>query len=272
MTVRAKVLTIVVVLALAAGAALGVSWFRERAWQERVRSAAADAVLAADADEVLGRVVRARTFGLTSRAAITRTATTTALVIERARREHAREVARRRAARAAREKRERREQRQPRPSGGLLIGDSVALGAKSCLTPLGYELDAEVGRRFDEGLQQLRQHAASGLPDTVVLELGSNGPFDAAGFAEAMALAGSERRVVWVTVALPSDSRYAFRDSLNAMITDLAGDYPNVRVAGFGSAAAAHPEWLFADGVHLNQAGCAGFTEVVDAAVRDPVG
>lgn len=150
------------------------------------------------------------------------------------------------------------------------MGDSVALGAKTCLTPLGYDLDAEVGRQFDAGLDQLRDHAGGGLPDTVVIELGTNGPFGSEGFDEVMALTGSQRRVVWVTIALPDRSQYRFRTSLNNMIVELAADHPNARVADFAAAAARHPEWLYDDGIHLTGAGCAGFAQVVDAAVRDP--
>jgi hypothetical protein len=161
---------------------------------------------------------------------------------------------------------------QPRDSGGLIVGDSVSLGAQRCLAPLGYRLDSEVGRQFSVGLQRLQVQAAAGLPETVVVHLGTNGPFGADGFTTVMDLLGSAERVVWVTIALPDRSQYAFRDSLNAMIRDMAGDYGNVRVADFAAAAADHPEWFYDDGVHINSAGCAGFANVVNEAVTAPVG
>ena len=157
-----------------------------------------------------------------------------------------------------------------RPSGGLVIGDSVSLGAESCLAPLGYHVDSEVGRQFSVGLDHLRVNAADGLPDTVVLHLGTNGPFSSDGFREAMALTGTQRRVVWVTIALPGRSQYAFVDSLNAMIRSEAAQYDNVRVADWATAAAQHPDWLAGDGIHIGGAGCTGFTQVVDAAVTRP--
>lgn len=158
----------------------------------------------------------------------------------------------------------------PRPSGGLVIGDSVSLGAESCLDPLGYHVDSEVGRQFTTGLDHLRVHAADGLPRSVVIHLGTNGPFSSDGFSSAMALTGSERRVVWVTIALPPRSQYSFVDSLNDMIRSLAADYDNVRVADFARAAAQHPEWMASDGIHINGAGCEGFAQTVDAAVTAP--
>ena len=159
---------------------------------------------------------------------------------------------------------------EPRPSGGLVIGDSVSLGAESCLSGRGYRVDSEVGRQFSTGLDLLRVHAADGLPRTLVIHLGTNGPFDSSGFASAMQLADDVERVVWVTIALPPASRYSFVDSLNDMIRSQAAGYDNVRVADFASAAARHPEWLAGDGIHIAGAGCDGFTQVVDEAVTRP--
>ena len=196
----------------------------------------------------------------------------------RARREaeRARREAKRRARERAQRRTEAREARRlaqlQRPSGGLVVGDSVSLGAKSCLTPLGYRLDSEVGRQFTVGLQRIRIQASQGLPDTVVVHLGTNGPFGSDGFREVMGILGTERRVVWVTIALPDRSPYGFRDGLNEMIRGQAAEYPNVRVADFGEQALGHPEWFYGDGVHINSAGCRGFAGIVDGAVTDPVG
>lgn len=273
MTVRARVLILVLALAVVAGTVIAVGWFHQRALEERIRVAAADAVVATDFDPLLDRLLRARTAGMESLDAIRRTGTTTTLLIDAARRKHAREVAARRAAArraAARHVRQVRTAHRQRQSGGLLIGDSVSLGAESCLTPLGYTLDSEVGRQFAVGLERLRAHATDGLPGTVIVHLGTNGPFSADDFAAVMALTGSDRRVVWVTIALPDRSQYGFADSLNGMIRSLAAQYPNVRVADWAAAVAQHPDWMYDDGIHINSAGCTGFTGVVDAAVRAP--
>lgn len=190
---------------------------------------------------------------------------------ERARREAERR-ARERAQRRAQVREARRLAHLQRPSGGLIVGDSVSLGAKSCLTPLDYRLDSEVGRQFTVGLQRIRIQASQGLPDTVVVHLGTNGPFGADGFREVMGILGGQRRVVWVTIALPDRSPYGFRDGLNQMIRGLAAEYPNVRVADFGDQARTHPEWFYDDGVHINSAGCQGYAQIIDGAVTEPVG
>ncbi len=185
-------------------------------------------------------------------------------------RERAAKRKERREARQAR-KEARRLARLARPSGGLIVGDSVSLGAEQCLTPMGYWLDSEVGRQFPVGLQRLRAQAAKGLPDTVVIHLGTNGPFTLAGFQEAMSLVRDQDRVVWVTIALPEQPQYQFRDSVNQMIRQQAARYENVRLADFAAAAAQHPEWFYEDGVHINSAGCAGFAQIVNEAVTSPL-
>lgn len=190
------------------------------------------------------------------------------LAARRAAAKQARVEARQRARRAAARRARRAHMR--RPSGGLVVGDSVALGAKSCLTPLGYRVDAQVGRQFTVGVQRLQMHAADGLPASVVVHLGTNGPFSAADFESVMRLLGGQRRVVWVTIHLPDNGRYGFRDSLNQMIRDESARYDNVRVADLAQVSAEHPDWFAGDDIHLAGGGCAGFTSVVDDAVTAP--
>jgi hypothetical protein len=85
-----------------------------------------------------------------------------------------------------------------------------------------------------------------------------------------MSLVGPERRVVWVTIALPARSQYGFVDGLNDMIRNAAAQYDNARIADFARAAAANPSWLAPDGVHIAGPGCDGFTRTVNAAVTQP--
>lgn len=272
------------VLAVAVVVALVITALVQRAraaeLQQAAQVASADAVTAADSTDVLDTLSAVRTVGFESLDAV-RTA-------------RMRVMDQIRAAEAAERARIARQQAQaeaaaaesassasgtsggggsssePRPSGGLVIGDSVSLGAESCLAARGYRVDSEVGRQFSTGLDLLRVHAADGLPRTLVIHLGTNGPFDSSGFSSVMQLADGVERVVWVTISLPPASRYSFVDSLNDMIRSQASSYDNVRVADFAAAAARHPEWLAGDGIHIAGAGCDGFTEVVDDAVTRP--
>lgn len=272
------------VLAVAVAIALVVGLLVQRARAAEVaqaaQSASAEAVTAAGTTDFLDALSRVRTVGFESLDAV-RSARMRVLdrIRSAASAERAR-IARQEAARSevtaadsASSSSSGGDNAEPparRPSGGLLIGDSVSLGAQSCLAARGYRVDSEVGRQFSTGLDLLRGHAAGGLPRTVVIHLGTNGPFDSSGFASAMQLVSGVDRVVWVTIALPPAARYSFVDSLNSMIRSQAAAYDNVRVADFAAAAARHPEWLAGDGIHIAGAGCDGFTQVVDAAVTRP--
>lgn len=259
-----------VAVALVLGAALLVRWDHDRQVQRAATVASADAVAAvAQTDPVIEQLKRVRAAVQECLIAIRATHARTLGMIAAARQRQRQRIAARQAAQRQAQRQARRREAQQRESGGLLVGDSVSLGAQSCLEPLGYELDSEVGRQFTTGLSRLRAHAGDGLPDTVVVHLGTNGPFSADGFDEVMAVTGSQRRVVWVTIALPDVARYGFADDQNALIREMAARYSNVRVADWATAADEHPDWT-ADGIHLTSSGCDGFTSVVDAAVRAP--
>lgn len=260
---------IVLVVCLVVGGAVAVVIHRDEP-QMTAQSAAALVPDVPDSQQYAALEDRLRQERLDRAAAqlAQRRSATFALVLAEA----ATEGVRRQEAAERRKQREARLAAQPREPGGLVVGDSVSLGAESCLAPLGYEVDSEVGRQFAVGWQRLKVHAAQGLPDSVVIHLGTNGPFSSGEFQQVMDLMGSQRRVVWVTIHLPAMSQYAFAESLNSMIRDLGAQYDNVRIADFAAAVADHPEWMYGDGIHINGAGCDGFTQVVNEAVTDPVG
>ncbi len=272
MTITAVVILIVAVAA--ASATLLVQRARLAELRQSAAVASANAVTAVTAEPLIDRLTLVRTAAWESVDATHAVRSSVLAQIRDERRAVARQQARK-AARAASAgtpatTSPAAASTQPRPSGGLLIGDSVSLGAESCLAQSGYRVDSEVGRQFTTGLDHLRVAAADGLPQTVVLHLGTNGPFSSEGFHEAMSLVGSQRRVVWVTIALPARSQYGFVSELNDMIRSTAAQYDNARIADFARAAAANPSWLAADGIHIAGPGCDGFTRTVNAAVTQP--
>ncbi len=171
------------------------------------------------------------------------------------------------AARKAEEKAARRAAKE-REAGGLVVGDSVALGAQPCLTEYGFEVDAVQSRSFKAGFAALQGISRSSLPETVVIHLGTNGPFNASQFDDVMEYVGSQRHVVWVTIALPDRDLYSFESSLNDMIKEQAKDYPNVAIADWNQASDGQPAWFAKDLIHINSAGCQAFADVVNKAAK----
>jgi hypothetical protein len=155
-----------------------------------------------------------------------------------------------------------------RPRGGLVFGDSVALGAQSCLSARGFSADAVQSRTFAEGFAALQATPRADLPISLVVHLGTNGPFSADDFRAVMAFIGDGHHVTWVTISLPDTGAYAFEGSLNAMIKSMARHYSNTAIADWNRASMDNNHWFYNDMIHINGAGCEGFAETVAAVGR----
>jgi hypothetical protein len=154
------------------------------------------------------------------------------------------------------------------PSEVLAIGDSVMLGARSCLQDRGFTVDAAGSRRPWAVADELR--AAGRLPRHVVVHTGTNGGATRKDIRRIVRAIGPMHQIVLLTVQLPDDTtRYTFEDRTNRAIRAVAARYPNVHVADWNDASGRHPGWTWGDGIHLTPKGCLGFTRVVNRAVHD---
>jgi hypothetical protein len=151
-----------------------------------------------------------------------------------------------------------------------MFGDSVMLGARddlmAALPGTDTYVDAVEGRSLLGTTPVLVAHPDL-LGDVVVLDLGYNDMPDAGVFhdrvdAMMQALAGVPR-VVWLTQSLFQPARGSMNDELRAA----AARYPNLDVVDWDAQVSAHPEYVYADGLHLTPAGRAAFA----GAVKDRV-
>lgn len=150
------------------------------------------------------------------------------------------------------------------------IGDSVMLGARSCMQERGYVVDAKGSRQVTSGTQTLAEMSA--IPRWVVTHFGTNGGLDDRDLDAVMAVLGPRRHVVMLTVQLPDGTqRYTFEASTNEAIRRMPNRYPNVQVVDWNSASNRHPEWTGGDGIHLTPSGCRAFTALLEPAVRRPL-
>jgi hypothetical protein len=152
---------------------------------------------------------------------------------------------------------------------GFVIGDSVLLGAKRCLAPLNYDIDAKGSRQPAAGASVLAATLAT-LPRLVVVHLGTNGGITVAGIDRIMRILGPYRRVIWVTVQLRNDyTRYRHENESNAAIRDVVNRYPNTRVADWNRVSEPHRgTYMWSDGIHLTPAGCTAFAHLVNGVAR----
>lgn len=151
----------------------------------------------------------------------------------------------------------------PQPLSVTMIGDSVMLGGSPFI--LGSlpdcVIDAKVSRQFieaDSVLDSLEQQNA--VRQTVVIGLGTNGAFSVAQGQELINRLGSDRTIYWITVF---GRELSWQEASNATIRQLAEMNENVHIIDWTQAAAAHPEWICSDGIHLSAAGRDGYAQTV---------
>lgn len=142
------------------------------------------------------------------------------------------------------------------------IGDSVLLGAKSCLANTDVKVHAAENRRMTDGATRIEKRAALGkLPPRVVVALGTNGPFGFKALDRVMRASGPDRSVYWVTAELPEIERYAYEDKVNQRLRAMPGRWPNAHVIDWNASVLA--DGLYPDGIHLNPAGCQAYANLV---------
>ena len=147
----------------------------------------------------------------------------------------------------------------------LAIGDSVMLGARSALQHAGVDkVDAKVSRQVTTAPRLLRQRG-SGLPRNVVIHLGTNGTFPTTVCRAIVRAVGPDRHVFLVNLKVPR----SWERSNNRVVSLCAAMHPDqVTLIDWHRAATQHPEWLYADGMHLRPRGAHGYARVITAAIN----
>jgi hypothetical protein len=151
------------------------------------------------------------------------------------------------------------------PKGRYGVGDSIMRSAADDLARYHVRVNAEVGRRFDEGLRILKRRAARGtLHRLVIVHLGTNGPIDPDACDAIARVAGTSHRVFLVTVRVPRP----WQALNNAFLNSCALLHARVYVIRWYAFSAGHPRWFADDGYHLTPLGRASYAEFIDARVR----
>jgi len=137
------------------------------------------------------------------------------------------------------------------------IGESVMLGAAPQLQAGGFVVDATKSRQGEATADVIGQLAAAGqLGETVVIQVGTNGPVSDETYDRIMSYlpADAHPNVVFLTVHAPSTSSHprAWISPNNQRIFSLPGRYPNVKLLDWdGLATSGQVPGLAGDGIHL---------------------
>ena len=133
------------------------------------------------------------------------------------------------------------------------VGDSLMVAATDTLkveSP-GIIIDAEVGRRMDQGIDVLTAMLETGSPDVLIVALGTNNGVGSDQIDEVMKLAADVDRVVFVNVSVPR----SWENDTNAAIGSTPGDYPRATLVDWKSASGIDASLFRSDGFHLTQKG-----------------
>lgn len=142
-----------------------------------------------------------------------------------------------------------------------MVGDSLGVGAKSGLESRvpGISINAEVGRQYSTGAGIISDMCQNGtIGDTVIIELGTNGPFSVQAGQDVINKIGSGKQIYFVTVAGVS-----WAGDVNNTINKLAQANSNVHIIDWAGAVSSNPGLLSGDGVHPTGSGYSKLVDVI---------
>ena len=142
----------------------------------------------------------------------------------------------------------------------LIIGDSITEGSKDKIKENipGAKIDSAVGRQYSEGLSILKKE--NDKYDTVVMALGTNGPFSQGDIDETIKAAG-DAEVVLMTVKGPNVKA---ADSVNPLVKKNSS---KVSIADWESIVDEHPDYISGDGIHPTGEGQQAFADMLGDTV-----
>jgi peptidoglycan/LPS O-acetylase OafA/YrhL len=133
--------------------------------------------------------------------------------------------------------------------GLWLTGDSVILGIRSVLgeqQPISL-VNARIGRQAPELLDVIRNDMNQVESSPIVFNLGNNGVLLKSDVEAIFNEIKNQPKVIVVNTAVPRP----WREANNALLSEVASQYPRVQIVDWNSISNGHPEYFAPDGVHL---------------------
>ncbi|MGG2024904.1 acyltransferase family protein [Gottfriedia sp. S16(2024)] len=149
----------------------------------------------------------------------------------------------------------------------FIIGDSIVINSIPELkkTYPSLSVNAKIGRQFTEASAIIQQaKSTNSLGNTVVIELGTNGPFTVKQMSSLIELIGKDRKILFVNTRVPRP----WESFVNKTLREGSSKYPNTRVVDWYSASANHNSYFSPDGVHLKPNGAKVFATLLINAIE----
>ena len=150
------------------------------------------------------------------------------------------------------------------------IGDSILLSAAQPLAEAFPKavIDGQVGRQLNQSGEVVdRLLQDNRLAPTVVIVLGSNGPFTEDQLTALTDKLG-KRKLYFVNTHVARQ----WQDDVNAMLTAYVKAHKNARLIDWKSLIEQHPDWLYEDNTHCNPEGAQGFMQLVVQSLYEDSG
>lgn len=128
-------------------------------------------------------------------------------------------------------------------------------------SPIGDEEFGVIGRVFSKADAALTRILARGIPDVLIVALGTNPPMTLSQVEAFMARTGGIDRVIFVNIRIPRE----WEAATNQLINGLPQRYPNVTVVDWHGYSAVRPYLVNSSGYHLTDAGKPEYAALVAA-------
>lgn len=152
--------------------------------------------------------------------------------------------------------------------GITAIGDSVLVGVEPFLKERlpAISVDGKVGRQMSQAQDVIDELKEQGrLGDQIIIELGTNGPFNKKQLHSLLESLSDAKQVLLVTTRVPKD----WQDTVNRNIEEAAREFSNVKVVDWYSASEGKDEYFYQDGVHLKPDGGKFYASLLVEALQE---
>jgi peptidoglycan/LPS O-acetylase OafA/YrhL len=154
----------------------------------------------------------------------------------------------------------------PVDEGLWVTGDSVILGIRATLgaqEPIAL-INARIGRQAPELLEVMQSDKAEVDDSPVIFNLGNNGVLNRSDVEAIFEVVKDQSQVIVVNAAVDRP----WRDGNNALVAEIAKQYPAVTLIDWSAISAGHPEYFAPDGIHLVPTGVAVYVQEILSALK----
>ena len=154
----------------------------------------------------------------------------------------------------------------PVDEGLWVTGDSVILGIRATLgaqAPIAL-INARIGRQAPELLEVMQSDKAEVDDSPVIFNLGNNGVLNRSDVEAIFEVVKDQSQVIVVNAAVDRP----WRDGNNALVAEIAKQYPAVTLIDWSAISAGHPEYFAPDGIHLVPTGVGVYVEEILKALK----